>query len=594
MSRESRNLLETARRGIFTVTGVFLILTLSFHCGVDENMKFSFLTDAFLEDFFRSSPVHATFTGAHQYDHLLEDYSPAAVQEKLEMYRSYLEKFEGIDPRRLNQTNQIDREILINEIKSSIFWLEVQKPYLKSPLMYNYLIGGAINSLITRDFAPWEERLENLLSRLRQIPRLVEQAKENLDNPPEVATTVAIRQSQGSINLLQKDLPRVLDNAPELKDSILAASEVAIRALQGYQEFLKEDLLPRSKGDFRLGEELYREKLRLTLHSDLTPEEILGRAEREAERVRKEMYRIALPLHKEYFPRHLHPDKGEELERVVIREVLEEIGKDHPRPEELLDTVKEIMTRIEAFVKEKDLITLDKKEPLVIEWTPEFSRGVAVAGLDSPGPLDKGQNSFYRVSPVPDYYTPSQVDSYLREYNRFALEELSFHEAIPGHYVQLYYANRFPSVVRSIFGNGPFIEGWAMLAEKQMVDGGFHDRDRRLKLTQLKMYLRAITNSILDIKLHTQSLSQEEAMKLMVEDAFQEEAEAQGKWIRACLTSTQLCTYFVGFQELNDLMEAYKKLKGDRFNLKEFNEKLLSYGSPPAKHVREAMLGPEA
>jgi len=182
----------------------------------------------------------------------------------------------------------------------------------------------------------------------------------------------------------------------------------------------------------------------------------------------------------------------------------------------------------------------------------------------------------------------------LREYNYFTLEELSFHEAIHGHYVQLYYANRFPSLVRSIFGNGAFIEGWAMLAEKQMVDSGFHDYDPRLKLTQLKMYLRAVTNSILDIKLHTQDLSQEEAMKLMVEDAFQEEAEAQGKWIRACLTSTQLCTYFVGFQELNDLMEEYKKRKGNRFNLKEFNEKLLSYGSPPAKYVREAMLGPEA
>jgi len=594
MSKEIRNLFRTEKRGIFTVTGVFLILTLSFNCGVDENMKFSFLTDAFLEDSFHSSPVHATYVGAHQYDHLLDDYSPAAVQEKLEMFRGYLDKFRRVNAKRLNQTNRVDLEILINEINSSIFRFEEQKPHIKSPLMYNYLIGGAINSLITRDFAPWEERLGNLLSRLKQVPKLVEQAKQNLDNPPEVATTVAIRQSRGSINLLQQDLLRVLDNAPELKDSILAASEVAVQALKEYQEFLKEDLLARSKGDFRLGEELYREKLRLTLQSDLTPEEILDRAGREAKRVRKEMYKIALPLHKKYFPRRVHREKGEELERVIIREVLEEIGKDHPRPEELLDTIKEIMIRIEAFVKEKDFITLDESQPLVIEWTPEFSRGVAVAGLDAPGPLDKGQNTFYRVSPVPDYYTPSQVDSYLREYNYFTLEELSFHEAIPGHYVQLYYANRFPSLVRSIFGNGAFIEGWAMLAEKQMVDSGFHDYDPRLKLMHLKMYLRAVTNSILDIKLHTQDLSQEEAMKLMVEDAFQEEAEAQGKWIRACLTSCQLCTYFVGFQELNDLMEEYKKRKGNRFNLKEFNEKLLSYGSPPAKYVREELLGPEA
>lgn len=571
-----------------------LTLILSVRCGVDENMKFSILTDAFLEDFFRSSPVHATSIGAHQYDHLLDDYSPDAVQEKLEMFRSYLEKFRQLNPQRLNQINRIDREIVINEIESSIFWLEKQRPYIKSPLMYNFLIGGAVNSLITRDFAPWEERLGNLHSRLKQIPRLVEQAKQNLDNPPAVATNVAIRQSQGTVNLIKNDLPKVLDNAPELKDSIVVASEVAVKALEDYQTFLKKELLPRSKGDFRLGEELYREKLRLTLHSDLTPEEILERAERETKRVRREMYRIALPLQKQYFPGRAHREKGEKLERIVIREVLEEVGKNHPRPEELLDVIKEIMTRIEAFVKEKDLITLDDSQPLVIEWTPEFSRGVAVAGLDSPGPLDKGQNSFYRVSPMPDYFTPSQVDSYLREYNNFTLEELSFHEAIPGHYVQLYYANRFPSMVRSIFGNGAFIEGWAMLAEKQMIDSGFHDHDPRLKLTHLKMYLRAVTNVILDIKLHTQGLTEEEAMKLMVEDAFQEEAEAQGKWVRACLTSTQLCTYFVGFQELSGIMDEYKRQKGERFNLKEFNEKLLSYGSPPARYVREAMLGPEA
>jgi len=257
----------------------------------------------------------------------------------------------------------------------------------------------------------------------------------------------------------------------------------------------------------------------------------------------------------------------------------------------LVTVCRGILDSLTQFVKDRDLVDLSGINPVKVDWEPEFSRGVAIAGLDAPGPLDKGMESYYRVSPIPEDWTQEEVESYLREYNNWMLIDLSVHEAMPGHYVQLHYANQCPSLVRAIFGSGSFLEGWAIFSEWMVVDQGFKNSNPRLKMMRLKMYLRAVTNSILDAKLHTGKMSDEEAMKLMVEGAFQEESEAKGKLIRAKLTSTQLSTYFVGFQEVFNLYQEYKKRKGKEFNLKEFNQKLLGHGSPPTKYLREIILG---
>jgi hypothetical protein len=302
------------------------------------------------------------------------------------------------------------------------------------------------------------------------------------------------------------------------------------------------------------------------------------------------MLELAQPLHEKMFPGRQLGETGKELENVVIKEVLGEIARDHPKKDELLAVCRRNLKELEEFVREKDLVDLTGINPLEVDWTPEFSRGVAVAGLDSPGPLDKDQKSFYRVSPIPDDWTKEQEESYLREYNHYMLKDLSVHEAMPGHYVQLFYANQFPSMVRSIFGSGPFIEGWAVYSERMMVHAGYMNYDPRMELTQLKMYVRAVINAILDAKIHTGDMTKEEAIRLMVEEGFQERSEAEGKWVRASLTSTQLSTYFVGFQEIMDLERAYREKVGDDFSQKEFNHKLLSYGSPPVRFLREIIL----
>ena len=558
-----------------------------------EDQKFKELVEEFLEGFYQAHPVWATYIGEHKYDHLVDDYSTQAIGAEIMRLRLFAEKIKSIDTLKLNPINKVDFKILENEINDQLLRYEELRPFESSPVMYSYLIGGSINSLITREFAPLSVRLKSVLSRLMRLSALVRQAKGNLKNPPEVQTKTAIRQNQGNINLIKNDLAKLLERLPAMKDNLKRPMEIAIKTLEDYQEFLEKDLLSQSNGDFRLGKKLFEKKLKLTLQSDLSPDEIVRRAEAELISVRKRMFELAQPLHEKMFRGRRHKEKGKDLENLVIKEVLDEIAKDHPKKDELLAVCRQNLKELEEFVREKDLVDLTGINPLEVDWTPEFSRGVAVAGLDSPGPLDKSLKSFFRVSPIPDEWTKEQEESYLREYNNYMLKDLCTHEAMPGHYVQGFYANKFPSMIRSIFGSGAFIEGWAVYQERMMVHAGYMNYDPRMELTQLKMYLRAVINAILDTKIHAGDMTKEEAIKLMTEEGFQERSEAEGKWVRACLTSTQLSTYFVGLQEVLDLEKTYREKVGENFSQKEFNQKLLSYGSPPVRFLKEIILEEE-
>lgn len=555
-----------------------------------EDQKFKDLVNEFLESSYQASPVWATHVGEHKYDHLIGDYSKEAIQEDILRLRLYEQKMKYIDTLKLNPINKVDYQILQNAISDQLLDLEVLKPWENSPVMYSFLIGEAINSLISRDFAPLRERLRNVSSRLKLLPVLIRQAEANLKNPPEIQTTTAIKQNHGNINLIKNDLAKLLDEAPDMKDSLTEPMDKAIKALESYQMFLENDLLPQSTGDFRLGKELFEKKLKYTLQSDLTPEEIVRKAEQEMIAVRQRMFELAQPLHQQMFSGHKHKQTEMELENVIIKEVLDSIASDHPAKDELLTVCRKNLEELTEFVKQKDLVDLTGMNPLEVDWEPEFSRGVAIAGMDSPGPLDKSLKSFYRVSPVPEDSTDEQKESYLREYNNWMLKELTIHEAMPGHYVQGFYANKFPSLLRSIFGSESFVEGWAVYAERMMIQAGYMNSDPRMELTQLKMYLRAIINAILDAKIHAGNMSQEEAIQLMTEEGFQEVSEAEAKWVRALLTPTQLSTYFVGFQELLNLEKAYRDKVGEKFSQKEFNQKVLSYGAPPIRILKDIIL----
>ncbi|CUS97336.1 DUF885 domain-containing protein [Candidatus Kryptobacter tengchongensis] len=554
-----------------------------------EDEKFSRLVNNFIDEYFKYHPVVATWVGYHKYDHLLDDFSEEMLREKLEWLKNYRKKFSEFDLKKLSRDNSIDCRILIEKIDEMIFELEELKEHEWNPLVYNSVIGDGLMYLITQDFAPAQERLKNVIERVKQIPRFVKQAKENLKDAPQIHIETAIRQNKGNINILKNDLTKFTDTleiSSELKTELKKVVDSAIASLEEYGKWLENDLKPRSKRDFRLGKELYYKKMKYYLKTNLTPDEILSLAEKEKSKTHDEMYQLALKLYKYYYGKE--PKKMDKLS--VIKAVLDKVVLEHPKPSEIMDRIKSDLNYLTEFIKEKNLLTLDESKPLVVRETPEYQRGVAVASLEAPGPLEKNMKTFYNVSPIPEDWTPEQVESYLREYNYYSLLELSIHEAIPGHYVQLYYSNRCPSIVRSVFWSGTMVEGWAVYAERLMVENGILNNDPRMRLIHLKWYIRVIINAILDHKIHAGGMTQDEALDLMMREGFQERAEAEGKWKRACLTSAQLSSYFTGFQEIMALREEYMKLKGDKFNIKEFNENLLSHGSPPVKYLREILL----
>jgi uncharacterized protein (DUF885 family) len=548
-----------------------------------QDAEFEGLTDRYLERLVEVYPTWATYLGDHRYDHLLVDYTPDRLAERRAFHAAYLDSLAVIDPERLGTANRIDYLILAEDLRYRLFAADTIQGYRWNPRTYNP--GGAIYVLLARDFAPLEERLGSVKKRLEAIPRLLEQGKANLDNPPKIHTETAILQIQGTINMIRHELDGFLANAPDQKAALAPARETALAALEEYKQWLEEDLLPRSNGEFRLGEEIFRAKLRYALESDIAPATILAMAEAELEATHATLFETAIPLYTEYFG---EPDSVTLSDRKgLVRRVLDRIADDHPTAENIVEKAEATLTECEAFVREHDLVTIPD-EPLKIIVMPEFQRGVAVAYCDSPGPYEEKGETFYAISPPPADWDEKQVESYFREYNNHALYDLTIHEAMPGHFLQLSIANRIeaPTDIMKIFGSGPFIEGWATYCEQMMVEHGFGGPE--LKMEVLKKRLRMVINVIIDNRIHTAGMTEEEAMDLMVNEGFQEESEAAGKWRRACLTSTQLTTYFAGNVGVNEIRRDWEAIHGQG-NLKAFHDQLISYGSPPVKYLRELM-----
>jgi uncharacterized protein (DUF885 family) len=371
------------------------------------------------------------------------------------------------------------------------------------------------------------------------------------------------------------------------------AMVTARAAVEEHQTWLERELLPAAGGDFRLGTKLYDEKLPFTLKTSLTRKQIRLRAESELRRVREEMYEISCRVYRELHPYTQFPaDPSPEYKQAIIRAALEVAYQDTPDPDAIVDTAKESLTMTERFIRDNDLLTLPP-DPIEIIVMPEFQRGVSLAYCDSPGPLDVGQKTFYAVAPPPEDWTEKQLRSFLREYNVRSIHDLTIHEAMPGHFVQLAFANRYPGRLRAVLSSGVFIEGWAVYTEQMMADQGFLDGDPLMTLIARKWLLRGIANAIIDQAIHTEGMTRDEAMRIMMEDTFQEEREAAAKWIRAQLTSTQLATYFVGYLEHVDLLREVKQIEGGAFELKAYHDKVLSFGSPPVQYVRALLLEQE-
>src|SRR5881392_2380588 len=564
--------------------GVLLSLSILNAPATPQDDAFQKIARDYIEQYLQTNPEDATELGDHRFDSQLTDYSSDARAKGLATQKESRDKLNAIDGSQLTGPNNIDFRILKENIDYQIFRAEELKEADWNPLVYMQSIATSIYLLVARDFSPAEKRIPNLRQRMEKIPRVISQAKANLQHPPRIHTETAIEQTQGAINLVRQEMAPLLDQAPQ-KD-LAPLQEKTATALEEYKRWLQNDLLARSNGYFRLGAEKYRKKLHFALASDLSMEEIMKRAQTNLQQTQIAIYDTALPLYKKHFP---NTDAATLADKhKVTAAVRDKLAEQHPNDATVVDFAKTVVTEATSFVKQHELVTVPNVSLDVIPM-PEFKRGVAIAYCDAPGPLEKNGKTFFAVAPTPKDWSKERKESFFREYNNYMIRDLTAHEAMPGHFLQLARSNEFraPTLVRAIFQSGPFIEGWAVYCEQVMAEQGYGGPE--VKMQQLKMRLRAICNAILDQSIHAGNMSEKEAMDLMMKETFQQEGEAVAKWKRARLTSAQLSTYFVGATEHLDLRAAEQKKLGKDFELRKYNDQVISYGSPPVKYVRELM-----
>ena len=578
-----------------------------------------------LVDLFAAYPTWGTDAGYHAVDGRWPDLAETGRQARLAMLREHAARLGSFEEAPLSLDQRVDRHILLEEVEKVLFGEEVLRGEAWDALELVTLMGSGLFGILSREYAPWPQRGTALLARLQGLPELLRQALAGLTGLPGrpvalLQLDTALSQLEGISELVEASLAEArtragAGEAAELVGPMEVAAADAYRALEAFRAALDGEVRARAEGEGRLGPELFARKLRLTLGSDLAPDELRRRAWTDYHAVRGEMLRLARETWSHWVPGEPLPEVADgdaDGEAALVRRVLDAIAAEHQAPERLLDYCQAEVDLIAAFCREHGVISLPD-EPLTITWTPAFLRAHARAFLDSPGPLDRGQRSHFWITPPDASLGPEAVESYLREENDRMLRDLSIHEAIPGHYLQLAASNRCPSLARTVFTNGMFAEGWAVYVTQVMVDLGYGSDDPGFALTHWKLYLRAVVNAILDVETHAGSMTEAEALDLMVRGAWQEPDEARGKWLRARISSTQLSTYYVGSLEMWDLEVEVRRRAAvaagvgadavppqrvagglgetPGFDRRAHLEAVISHGTPPIKWCRRILLG---
>jgi uncharacterized protein (DUF885 family) len=548
--------------------------------------------DGFFDRLWQLNPDWAVSNGYYKYaDRLIvpDERSRTVWLEQVERWTSELDR---VDPKRLSPNERADWELLANELASFRFSLTELRSWQWNPAYYN--VADPFALIAATEYAPLEDRLHTFLERLENVPAYYAAAKVNLANPSREHTRFAIEQNRGALAVFGPELEA------KIASSKLTAAERAVfkqrleaarAAISDYVTWLEALDAKLASGEvegrsFRLGRELYDKKFAFDIQSGVSAERLYERALAEKESLLARMDLLADLLWPKYFPNAAPP--GDKLDK--IRGVIDKLSEQHVARENLLAEVQKQIPDLERWVREHDLLTLDPAKPLMVRETPLYMRGIAIASINAPGPYDPGAPTYYNVTPLDDL-SAERAESALREYNDWMLPILNIHEAVPGHYVQLIYANKSPSLIKSVFGNGAMIEGWAVYTERMMLESGYGDSKAEAWLIYSKWNLRTVCNTILDYAVHVLDMSEADALDLLMRQAFQTEQEAADKWRRVTRTSVQLTSYFSGYAAILDLRETLKARQGGKFSLKQFHEQFLSYGNAPVRVIRDLMSG---
>jgi hypothetical protein len=556
-----------------------------------SNARFDRYKENFVEALWKLYPNWASSVGYHRYDSLLT--IPDATEREKEL--AFVEaQRDSLSIYRVNDLSPVNRTdyLMMGDFAENVLWsINTMKSFEWIPSQYNVCEGFA--EMLNNNYDTLDTRLRNFSLKLRGVPKYYAAARSNIKNPTKEHTALAIDQNTGGLSIFGEELQAAVKRS-SLSDGekklLAKRTDSAVKAINDYVAWLKALDLSSAR-DFRLGKLLYADKFRHNIPSRFSADEIYIRALDRKKELHEKMSGITKDLWPRYFGKTMMPQDALQ----AIRKLIDTLSARHVKPDSFQLAIEKQIPELVAFVNSRKLIYLDPSKPLVVRKEPAYMAGIAGASINSPGPYDKKGNTYYNVGSLKGWNS-ERAESYLREYNHWILQILNIHEAIPGHYVQLIYSNNAPSIIKSIFGNGAMVEGWAVYSELMMLENGYGAREGaptaepEMWLMYYKWNLRSTCNTILDYSVHNGQMSREEALKLLTEEAFQQKAEAEGKWKRVTLSQVQLCSYFTGFTEIRDLREEMKNKLGSKFDLKTFHEKFLAYGSAPVKYIRELML----
>jgi uncharacterized protein (DUF885 family) len=538
---------------------------------------FERLADAYFDDYFLRHPTAATSTGFHEHDDRLEDFSRAAIDSEVAALARFETRFATIDSRSLSRAAAIDLELVNGDIRARRLELERIRSWEKNPDRYSSAVTQSVYAIMSRRFAPPAERLRSVIARERRIPSVFADARDNLVNPPRVYTEVAIDQLPGIIGFFHSDVPRAFDAVkdPALLAEFRAANQAVIEALEKYQSFLTTKLLPRSKGDFRIGADNYRKKLLYEERVDLPLDRLLQIGWDDLRANQRRFKETALKLDPKSTP----------------QQILDRITRDHTTPDHLLQTFRDRLSGMRRFIVDHRIVTIPSPVPPIVQETPPFARALTFASMDTPGPFEKvAKEAYFNVTLPGPELTPAQVEEYMQGFNRGVITSTAIHETYPGHYVQFLWVPRAPSKVRKLLGCASNAEGWAHYCEQMMLDEGYGDGDLGLRLGQLQDALLRDARFIVGIKMHTGAMTMPQAVEFFVKEGYQARPVGERETRRGTSDPTYLY-YTLGKLEIIRLREDVRKAKGANFSLRQFHDQFLAQGFPPISLVRETMLG---
>lgn len=543
--------------------------------------RFQQIADAYLRGYYEFNPTEATALGLHEYDARLESRSRESIAAEVKRLNSALQQLARINSNLLSPESRYDYLTLASHARAQLLELEEIRMWQRDANIYNRLAASSIDNILKRNYAPIEQRLEAVLARQREIARLLNEARMNLDQPPRIYTETAIAQVRGSIDYFTRVVPQMIERAgggrlsASRRAQIEASNQSVISALNSFADWLGRDLLPRSYGDFAIGEENYRRKLLYDEMVETPIAQLIRDGERELRRTQEEMRALA---------EEITPGRD-------VLYALQTLGRDHPTADGLVGDTRSELDRIRAFVRMQNILTPPARENLIVSETPEYARSNSFASMDAPGPFERAATeAYYYVTPPDAQWDARRKDEHLSFYNRSSLPVISIHEVYPGHYYQYLALKRQSSRVRTALSSASFVEGWAHYCEQMMLDEGFGGNNPKLRLSQLNLALLRLCRYLVGLRLHTQGMSYEQGVEFFMREGYQERVNAEREARRGTMDPTYL-VYTLGKMEIMKLREEWQTRLGVSFRLGEFHDRLLSFGMPPIKIVRVAMLG---